>query len=63
MVADEGQPQVEVEGSTFELFRTFGGRRSIEQFRSLAWSGDPNLYLTVLDGDRAVSLRETDLVE
>ena len=33
----------------FELFRAFGGRRSLGQIRALAWSGDPEPYISVLD--------------
>ena len=31
--------------STFELFRTFGGRRSLSQIHDLPWQGDPDPYL------------------
>ena len=31
--------------STFELFRTFGGRRSLGQIHDLPWQGDPVPYL------------------
>ena len=45
----EGEPEVEVEASTFELFRSFGGRRSEAQIRALPWTGDPGPYLAMLD--------------
>ena len=39
-----------VEASTFELFRGFGGRRSLDQLRALTWTGDPEPYLGFFDG-------------
>ena len=62
-VAGDGEPQVEVEASAFELLRSFGGRRSADQVRSLAWTGDPTPYLGLLDGDRAIAMRTDALVE
>jgi uncharacterized protein (TIGR03083 family) len=61
-VAGEGEPSVTVEASRFELFRTFGGRRSTEQFLALAWSGDPAAYLGIFD-DGPLELRDVPLVE
>ena len=65
MVAGDGpvEVEVEVEASSFELLRSFGGRRSADQFRSLAWTGDPTPYLGMLDGDRAIGLRDEPLIE
>ena len=33
--------------TTFELFRTFGGRRAPSQIEALPWEGDPTPYLAV----------------
>ncbi len=38
---------VRVSTTAFELFRTFAGRRSADQIRSLPWEGDPSPYLEV----------------
>jgi hypothetical protein len=57
MTAGEGPVEVEVQASAFELLRSFGGRRSADQFRSLDWTGDPAPYLRLLDGGRAIGLR------
>jgi uncharacterized protein (TIGR03083 family) len=43
--SDDGEPAAVVSGSAFELLRTFSGRRSLEQVRSLDWTGDPEPYL------------------
>jgi uncharacterized protein (TIGR03083 family) len=61
-IAGDGEPSVTVEGSRFELFRTFGGRRSTEQFLGLSWSGDPIPFLRIFD-DSPLELREEPLVE
>ena len=61
-VMGDGEPEVEVEASTFELFRTFGGRRSASQIRALPWTGDPGPYLAMLD-DGPVLLRAEPLIE
>ena len=65
MVVGDGpvEVEVEVEASAFELLRSFGGRRSADQFQSLAWTGDPTPYLGMLDGDRAMGLRDEPLIE
>jgi uncharacterized protein (TIGR03083 family) len=34
--------------STFELFRTFAGRRATSQIDALPWDGDPTPYLAIL---------------
>jgi uncharacterized protein (TIGR03083 family) len=49
-VAGEGEPAGEVAATSFELFRSFGGRRSRDQFRGLDWTLDPEPYLAVFDG-------------
>ena len=41
---DDGEP-VTLEATPFELLRTFGGRRSIDQIRALPWSADPAPFL------------------
>jgi uncharacterized protein (TIGR03083 family) len=61
-IAGDGEPSVTVEASRFELLRTFGGRRSAEQFLGLAWSGDPVPYLGIFDGS-PLHLRDVPLVE
>jgi len=61
-VMGEGEPEVEVEASTFELFRSFGGRRSEAQIRSLAWRGDPGPYLAIFD-DGPLTMRAEILIE
>ncbi len=61
-VMGDGEPEVEVEASTFELFRSFGGRRSESQIRSLAWTGDPGPYLARLD-EGPVLMRTEPLIE
>jgi uncharacterized protein (TIGR03083 family) len=33
--------------TTFELFRTFGGRRAPSQIEALPWEGDPTPYLAI----------------
>jgi uncharacterized protein (TIGR03083 family) len=61
-VAGEGEPSVTVEASRFELLRTFGGRRSTEQFLGMSWSGDASPYLRIFD-DSPLELRDVPLVE
>jgi uncharacterized protein (TIGR03083 family) len=61
-VAGDGEAAVTVEASRFELFRTFGGRRSTDQFLGLSWSGDPVPYLAMFD-DSPLQLRDLPLVE
>jgi uncharacterized protein (TIGR03083 family) len=61
-VAGDGPPSVTVEASRFELLRTFGGRRSAEQFLALSWSGDPVPFLRIFD-DTPLELRDVALVE
>jgi uncharacterized protein (TIGR03083 family) len=47
--AGEGDPEVQVSATTFELFRSFGGRRSLDAIRALDWTGDPEPYLGIFD--------------
>jgi uncharacterized protein (TIGR03083 family) len=61
-VAGDGTPSVRVEASRFELLRTFGGRRSTDQFLALSWSGDPVPYLAMFDNS-PLELRDAPLVE
>jgi len=59
-----GEPPVPVRLSapTFELFRSFAGRRSPAQFRSLAWEGDPAPYLAFF-ADGPIRPPDRDLIE
>jgi hypothetical protein len=61
-VAGDGTASVSVEASRFELLRSFGGRRSTEQFLALSWSGDPVPYLAMFDSS-PLELRDVPLVE
>jgi uncharacterized protein (TIGR03083 family) len=61
-VAGDGTASVSVEASRFELLRSFGGRRSTEQFLALSWSGDPVPYLAMFDSS-PLELRDVALVE
>ena len=45
-----GDPQVHLAGPPFELFRAFGGRRTLDQVRALDWSADPSPYLDAFLG-------------
>jgi uncharacterized protein (TIGR03083 family) len=47
--AGEGPAQIVVSATTFDLFRSFGGRRSLAQIRALDWTADPSPYLAVFD--------------
>lgn len=44
-VADGEEAQVHLAGPLFELFRSFGGRRTLDEVRALDWSADPSPYL------------------
>lgn len=46
----------------FDVFRAFGGRRSVEQIRAMAWTGDPTPYLEVFAAS-PLSPPEAALVE
>ncbi len=48
-IAGAGDPAVELRATTFDVFRSFGGRRSLDQIRALDWSGEPEPYLAVFD--------------
>lgn len=43
-----GSPGVTLRTSTFELFRTLHGRRTVEQVRAMNWEGDPGPWLPTL---------------
>jgi uncharacterized protein (TIGR03083 family) len=43
--AGEGEPVAVLRGARFEITRAVTGRRSVEQIKSLDWSGDPEPYL------------------
>lgn len=43
-----GDPQVTLRTSTFELFRTLHGRRTVAQVRALEWDGDPGRWLDAI---------------
>ena len=62
ILAGEGVAKVTVEAPTFELFRSFGGRRSTEQLLALSWSGDAAPYLRIFD-ESPLELRDEPLVE
>jgi hypothetical protein len=46
-VIGDGVPQATVSAPPFELFRALSGRRSLDQIRSFAWDGDPELFIDV----------------
>lgn len=41
----DGPPRVTLQTSSFELFRTLHGRRTVDQARALDWDGDPGPWL------------------
>lgn len=49
-VPDGEEAQVHLAGPQFELFRSFGGRRTLDQVRALDWSADPSPYLDAFFG-------------
>jgi uncharacterized protein (TIGR03083 family) len=61
--AGEGSPDVELRASSFELFRSFGGRRSLDQIRALDWSADPDVYLAAVFTDTPLTPPATPLIE
>jgi len=61
--AGEGEPEIELRASAFEVFRSFGGRRSLDQIRALDWSGDPAPYLDVAFRDSPLRPPDEPLVE
>ena len=44
----KGDPAATLRTSTFELFRTLHGRRTVEQATALDWEGDPGPFMPVL---------------
>jgi uncharacterized protein (TIGR03083 family) len=44
-VAGEGEPDVTVHATRFELFRAMSGRRSPDQIGAYGWDGDPEPYI------------------
>lgn len=44
----EGTPVATLRTSTFELFRTLHGRRTVEQARAMNWEGDPGPWVPAL---------------
>lgn len=53
-------PAITVTGSSFELLRSFTGRRTADEVAALAWSGDPSAYVPLASayGWPATSLGE-----
>ena len=49
-VAPGAEAEIHLAGSSFELFRAFGGRRTLAQVRALDWSADPTPYLDAFFG-------------
>lgn len=49
-VAEGEEAQVHLAGPLFDLFRSFGGRRTLDQIRALDWSADPTPYLDAYFG-------------
>lgn len=44
----KGDPAATLRTSTFELFRTLHGRRTVDQVRAMEWDGDPDPWMPVL---------------
>ena len=44
----KGEPACTLRTSTFELFRTLHGRRTLDQVRAMEWEGDPEPWLPAL---------------
>ena len=61
-VLGEPPAPVRLTAPTFELFRSFAGRRSAAQFRSLAWEGDPAPFLAFF-AEGPLRPPDRDLVE
>jgi uncharacterized protein (TIGR03083 family) len=61
VVAGAGDPGATVTASAFELLRSISGRRTHDEIRALAWTGDPEPYLAVIApyAPPATSLKET----
>jgi len=61
--AGEGSAEVELRASRFELFRSFGGRRSLDQIRAMDWSADPEPYLATFFVDTPLVPPKSPLIE
>ena len=61
--AGEGSAEVELRASSFELFRSFGGRRSLDQIRAMDWSADPEPYLATFFVDTPLVPPKSPLIE
>jgi hypothetical protein len=59
-VAGRGSPAATVTAGRWELFRALCSRRSPSQIRALSWSGDAEIYLSLLP---AYGERSDDLIE
>jgi uncharacterized protein (TIGR03083 family) len=57
-----GPRPAQLSTSTFELFRSFAGRRSPDQFRALGWHGDPAPFLAFF-GDGPLRPPDQPLLE
>jgi uncharacterized protein (TIGR03083 family) len=44
----QGEPTATLRTTTFELFRTIHGRRTLDQVRAMEWSGDPGRWVSDL---------------
>jgi uncharacterized protein (TIGR03083 family) len=44
----DGEPATTLRASTFDLYRTLHGRRTVDQVRAMDWDGDPEPWLEVL---------------
>lgn len=49
-VPDGEEAQVHLAGGLFDLYRAFGGRRTLAEVRALDWSADPSPYLDAFFG-------------
>lgn len=49
-VPEGEEAQVHLAGPLFELYRSFGGRRTLAQVQALDWSADPSPYLDAFFG-------------
>ena len=47
--AGEGEPAVTLRASSFDVFRSLGGRRTVDQIKALDWDGDPEPYLGIFE--------------
>jgi uncharacterized protein (TIGR03083 family) len=44
----QGQPSAQLRTTTFDLFRTLHGRRTVDQVRAMDWNGDPQPWMHAL---------------